>query len=233
MYTKTLLLALSVAAFSSCSTAYKSGQTPDDVYYSPVRPDEESINNDRNDDKRDQATYRPAEDWQVRMAIRDRRWRDLDDYSYDNSPYNYCYCNCNHYTGYYYNPFFYPVPIYNVKINTVKLNNTPRMVNLNAYHNYNPAVANQKTSGTYWINPIRYNNSNTNSGRGLGNTIRRMVEPRTTTTSTTSSNNDSRSYTPSTNTSTNNNSSNNNSSSTSSSSSSSNSGSVSRPPRGN
>lgn len=225
MYTKTLLIALSVAAFSSCSTAYKSGQTPDDVYYSPVRVEEEDNDKDK-DDNRNQTTYQSPEDWQVRMAIRDRRWRDLDDYSYNNSPYNYCYCQCNHYTGYYYNPYFYPTPIY--KINTVKLNNTPRMVNLNAYHNYNPVVANQKTSGTAWINPSRYNNSNTNNNKGLGNTIRRMVEPKRNSTSTSSSSNNERSYTP-----TSNNNSNSSSNSSNSSSSSSNTGSVSRPARGN
>ncbi len=37
MNTRILLLALSVAALSSCSSVYKSGQTPDDVYYSPAR----------------------------------------------------------------------------------------------------------------------------------------------------------------------------------------------------
>jgi uncharacterized lipoprotein len=37
MKTKLLLLAVSVAVFSSCSTMYKTGQTPDDVYYSPLR----------------------------------------------------------------------------------------------------------------------------------------------------------------------------------------------------
>ena len=36
MNTRILLLALSVAALSSCSSVYKSGQTPDDVYYSPA-----------------------------------------------------------------------------------------------------------------------------------------------------------------------------------------------------
>ena len=36
MNTRILLLAISVAAFSSCSSVYKSGQTPDDVYYSPA-----------------------------------------------------------------------------------------------------------------------------------------------------------------------------------------------------
>src|ERR1700712_1733380 len=34
-YTKILFLALGVAALSSCSSAYRMGQTPDDVYYSP------------------------------------------------------------------------------------------------------------------------------------------------------------------------------------------------------
>ena len=38
MNSKILLLALFVAALSSCTTAYKTGQTPDDVYYSPARP---------------------------------------------------------------------------------------------------------------------------------------------------------------------------------------------------
>jgi len=37
MNTKILFLALSVAALTSCSTAYKMGQTPDDVYYSPAK----------------------------------------------------------------------------------------------------------------------------------------------------------------------------------------------------
>jgi len=39
MNIKNLLLVLSsAAALTSCSTAYRSGQTPDDVYYSPSRP---------------------------------------------------------------------------------------------------------------------------------------------------------------------------------------------------
>jgi hypothetical protein len=42
MNSRFLLLALAVAAFSSCSSVYKSGQTPDDVYFSPARPQAES-----------------------------------------------------------------------------------------------------------------------------------------------------------------------------------------------
>jgi hypothetical protein len=36
MNTRILLLAISIVALSSCSSVYKSGQTPDDVYYSPA-----------------------------------------------------------------------------------------------------------------------------------------------------------------------------------------------------
>jgi hypothetical protein len=43
MKSSVLLLALVVAALSSCTTAYKTGQTPDDVYYSPTRPQDEYV----------------------------------------------------------------------------------------------------------------------------------------------------------------------------------------------
>ena len=36
-----LLLAFLVAALSSCTSMYKTGQTPDDVYFSPTRPQDE------------------------------------------------------------------------------------------------------------------------------------------------------------------------------------------------
>lgn len=41
MNTKFLFLVLGVAALSGCSTAYKTGQTPDDVYFSPAKPQQE------------------------------------------------------------------------------------------------------------------------------------------------------------------------------------------------
>ena len=49
-YTKLVLFAAAVTALTSCSTAYKMGQTPDDVYYSPAKPQSESVaSNDRDD----------------------------------------------------------------------------------------------------------------------------------------------------------------------------------------
>ena len=216
MQSKILLLALSVAAFSSCSTAYKTGQTPDDVYYSPVRVVEVKQKND----DRDEARYQPKEDYEITMGIRDRRWRDFrDDYDYDNSPYNYCVCNCKS-TGYYYNPYYYPWAIYSTKV-SAPVNTTPRMVNLNAYNGYNTRVASGKTNGTISVSngPTQYNNSN-RSGSRLGNILRQTIEP----TPSSSSSNNTRTYTPP--------SSSSSSSSSGSSSSGSSSGSVSRPGRG-
>lgn len=82
---------------SSCTTAYKSGQTPDDVYYSPEKKTSGSeyvqMNRDnddrptyrsnrRNDDYRDDLAY--DEDRYLRMKVRNRnRWSDLDYYYSD------------------------------------------------------------------------------------------------------------------------------------------------------
>ena len=216
MQSKILLFALSVAAFSSCSTAYKTGQTPDDVYYSPVKVVEQ-----RTETKREEQRYEKTNnDYEITMSIRDRRWRDFrDGYEYDNSPYNYCYCNCKN-TGYYYNPYYYPWAIYTLSPTyKTPVNSTPRMVNLNTYNGYNTRVAAGKTNGSLYNsnNSSQYNNSNRSSSR-LGNTIRQTIEPIPTTPS---SNNNTRTYSPSS------------SNSSSSGSSSSGSGSTpSRPARG-
>ena len=222
MQSKTLLLALSVAAISSCSTAYKTGQTPDDVYYSPVRVVEVK---EKQNDNRNQVRYQREDDYEITMGIRDRRWRDFsDDYSYNSSPYNYATCKTYNY-GYYYNPYYYPWAIYTGKLTySAPVNTTPRMVNLNAYNGYNSRVATGKTTGTVtWANPsTQYNNSNRSSNRSEA---REYIVPRNNNSS--SPSNDTRTYTPSSN-----NSSNNNNNSSGNSSSGSSSGSVSRPGRG-
>jgi hypothetical protein len=213
MQSKILLLALSVAAFSSCSTAYKTGQTPDDVYYSPAKVVEEKKQAERKPDQ-----YEQKSDYEITMGIRDRRWRDFrDDYEYDNSPYNYCYCNCKN-TSYYYNPYYYPWAIYTTY--SPPVNTTPRMVNLNTYNGYNTRVAVSKTNSTStFSNNSQYNNSN-RSGSRVGNILRQTIEP----TPSSPSSNNTRTYSPSSNSS---------SGSSSSGSSSSGSGSSSnRPARG-
>ena len=228
MNAKILLLAFSAVAFTSCSTAYKSGQTPDDVYYSPVRPADETRKEERYNTQPNY-TQTTVEEKRIRMTIRDRRWRDLDDdydYSYNYSPYRYCYSGYNNY-GYYYNPYYYSRPLYSPR---TEVNTTPRMVNLNTYKNYTAAVTstNPKTGSvtTTYQPGKQYNNSNNNGGSRIGNAIRQVITPSASSnTNSSSSNNNTRTYTPS-----------NNNSSSSSSSSSSGSGSsgtpVARPGRG-
>jgi uncharacterized membrane protein YgcG len=214
MKTKILLFALSAAVFSSCSTAYKSGQTPDDVYYSPERPIEVRTENDR-----DQVRYKQPVDYEITMSIRDYRWRDFrEDYNYENSPYNYTCTKYNY--GYYYNPYYYPWAIYTGKVTYSKpVNTTPRMVSLNSYTGYNSRVAAGKTSGMItWSNPsYQYNNSNRSSSRTES---RRFILPSINS----SSSNETRTYSPSSNS--------GSSRGSSSGGSGSSGGSVSRPGRG-
>ena len=219
MNIKILLLALSAAAVSSCSTAYRSGQTPDDVYYSPARVAEEDY---RQEQKKDEVKHYTYKDRQIQMSVYDRRWRDFDDdYDYRYDPYHYGYSY-----GYYYNPYYcyYPVYITNVAISNPK-NTVPRMTNLGSYNNTVYSIQNTKTGNSNFMStPRPYNNSNS-----ANNYIRRILSSpapeynnsTNNSSNTTSPDNNTRSYTPSS------------SSSSSGSSSSGSSGTpVSRPGRG-
>lgn len=217
------ILAVAAVTISSCSTAYKSGQTPDDVYFSPVRAVDERETKEevrRTDNRTD--SY---EEREIRMATRDRRWRDINDeydYTYRYDPYRYGY---NY--GYYYNPYYYNRPVFLPGYTIVNpKNTTPRSTNLGSYKNPTLVVANNKTGETRWVPANRsYNNSNNS-----GSFIRRVITPAATTNSgsnrnnTNYENNNTRTYTPS----------NNSSNSSSSGSSSGSSGApVSRPVRNN
>ena len=171
MQLRILLLLSTAIAFASCNTAYKSGQTPDDVYYSPARLIVSEANHDKDDEKKDEKENRQDEtskteryeEREIRMRIRDRRWRDLnDDYacncSCDYTPYKYGY---NY--GYYYNPYYYSAPVYfvNSKYTNPKLAPV-RAANLGGY---TPTVTvktiNAKTGNTeYKQRAGAYNNSN-------------------------------------------------------------------------
>lgn len=194
MNTKLLLLIISIATISSCTTMYKSGQTPDDVYFSPVRTyGEGSV---KQDDSQDEARnyYNNNEDWQIRMGITDPRWRYLDnEISYNPYLYGYNY-------GYYYNPYYCSYPVYNpvvVVVNNPKTT-TPRMVNLggygNGYNNINTAL----NSKTNYITPRPARTYNNNNGSSFGNTLRKILSPGGNSNSTNNSSNSSnRTYSPS------------------------------------
>ena len=214
MNVKLLLIAISAVSLGSCSTAYRSGQTPDDVYYSPVRVVEEK--NEREEQK--EVRKVDTEEREIRMATRDRRWRDWDDD---------CNCDCNYdpyrygYNyGYYYNPYYYPYPVYSGYTFYNPKNTTPRMANLGGYNPKTLVVSNPKTGEVKWTNaPKVYNNSNNSNSNG--GYIRRPLN----TSDNNSTINSNRTYNPSSNSSS--------SGSSSSPSRNSSSAPVSRPSRGN
>src|SRR5688572_6212353 len=122
-----IVLSIVTAAllFTSCSTAYRSGQTPDDVYFSPERPKSEEYvrvddNNDRqyryrgNDDvaSRYDDRYDYYDDRYLRMRVRNRRmWSDLDFYYSDPYAFNYYPNRFGNYFGYNsINPYSYWSP---------------------------------------------------------------------------------------------------------------------------
>ena len=184
---KNLLFLCSILFFASCSAVYKSGQTPDDLYFSKPKVVLENTN-------RYEKLDNVYEERQIRMAAYDYRWRSLDDrydYNYSYHPYNYGY---NY--GYYYNPYYYAYPVYGQSALFVNpKNSTIRTTNLTSYNNTVSGYTPSKTSGSTRTIIVRgYNNSNNQTNRN------NTYDTRTY--------NENRSYTPSSNS---NNSSNNNS----------------------
>jgi len=87
MKTRILLLAISAAFLSSCGTMYKSGQTPDDVYYSPGREQVGYV--ETKEDPEDNRRYKDeyTDDRYLRMKSSNQRWSAFDDdYMYWNNP---------------------------------------------------------------------------------------------------------------------------------------------------
>lgn len=83
---KILIIILSVVLFSACSTVYKTGQTPDDVYFSPSLNRSEYLVMDDEDGYR--AEDVPMDDRYLRMkSMRRGRWSAFDDdFNYWNDP---------------------------------------------------------------------------------------------------------------------------------------------------
>ena len=116
-----LLSVLSMGLLSACTTAFKAGQTPDDVYYSPGREAAETVKAEQNQ-KQQEAAYQEyvssLDDRYLRMKIANRhRWSAIDnfDYWYD-SRYDFGAYN---YNSYYYNtlnPYAYWNPGWNLGI---------------------------------------------------------------------------------------------------------------------
>lgn len=159
-----LLFIIIAVIITSCSTAYKTGQTPDDVYYSPARIQTYEVRNDR-DIRDDNTVYTNSDDREIRRRIRHRRYRQYDD------GYNYPY-------GYYGTVYGNP------KYGTTQHTSEPRKTNLGAYTPNSSAPdsvkINPKTgkfANTTTTSPVRTfaNPGSSNNGTGVGNAIRRIL----------------------------------------------------------
>ena len=209
-----LLLTILTAAFSSCSTSYKTGQTPDDVYYSPARLQMDEVRRDR-ETRDDNTVYTSSDDREIRSRVRNRRYRRYNDrYNYPNG---------------YYGPTYG-----NSKFGTPQNTSEPRKTNLGGYTPNsgtdsvtasNPKMGMQNNTGAADGNttpvrtfgtPPKTSNNNTN----VGNFIRKVLSGTNTSNnnSNNSNNSDNNSSSRTFNNSSNNNNSNNNSNNNNSSS---------------
>jgi uncharacterized membrane protein YgcG len=200
-----LLLVLSAAILGSCTSAYKTGQTPDDVYFSPDRQQDKYVTA-----KEDDNVYRNDDyydDQYLRMKVHNRMmWSELDDPYFYNPRYSYSYYNNwsnpwspNTYWNYYYNPYCSPV-IYTPK--TVIAYNHPRVFNMNTYNgtqltnsNYtNPKGSSLNNGYNYSSRPVRivgYNPANNSQSSGAGNFLRNVFNNSGSSSNNSSSNNSS------------------------------------------
>jgi uncharacterized membrane protein YgcG len=161
---KTIFTYIALATLvTSCST-YKSGQTPDDLYYAkpPVAAVEEKKREVR--DEVSENYQDRVEERNIRFGINNRRWRSFDEYDYN---YN---CRYNPYafgynSPYYFNPYFHQYPVFTTFTNnTVK--GSVRMTNLNAYNGTITSYTNTKFGTTVRTNTVRsYNTPSTQPAR--------------------------------------------------------------------
>ncbi|WP_153800746.1 hypothetical protein [Foetidibacter luteolus] len=110
---KNILSLICVAAvMASCSSAYRTAQTPDDVYYSPAAPRAEARYADnRSTDDRYEEYMTTNDDQYLRMKVANRsRWNAIDDFDYwYDSRYDFGYgCAVSRSSMFYsFNPYFY------------------------------------------------------------------------------------------------------------------------------
>jgi hypothetical protein len=186
MKTTNLFVLLLVVLLSSCTAAYRTGQTPDDVYYSPARPEEEYVRAQREESRRYRYAEEDYEDRYLRMKVRNRnQWNDLNDwYSYERwtlgsnsyfaptvNPFvswNYFY---NPYYSYY-NPYFAHWAVATAV--TKPITTGPRTFNLNTYQQTPVNIKSTRAqSGQYA--PANYSTpTSRSSSSNRGNSLREI-----------------------------------------------------------
>lgn len=160
-----LLSVSSVLILASCSTAYKTGQTPDDLYYA-----ERAYDNYARTEERSSDDY--YEDRYLRMKVQNRtRWTELDDWYYADHRNRYkvytgCYDGWSPYTYWnsYYNPYYRP-PVY-VKTVRTPVYSKPRTFNLNAYNPNDGQTKNYRNTQPAGSSNNSYNTRSSDSNNG-------------------------------------------------------------------
>ena len=193
---KPLLILFVIAGLSSCTTAYKIGQTPDDVYYSPAPPQNEYVTT-RNEEERNDYYTSSSEDREIRRRINNRRLRVYNDYDYgynyptsypsvyispygyNSYPYGYNSYGYNYYSPYSYN--YYPVYVY-PKTRLAPTYVGPRKYNLGTYTPTSTLSTNTRSgninTGARGNAPVRtFTKPPANNGSGVGNFIRKVFSP--------------------------------------------------------
>jgi uncharacterized membrane protein YgcG len=172
-----------VFVFASCTSAYKTGQTPDDVYFSPARQQDEYVRVEKQDDRQYQNEDEYRDDRYLRMKVRDRRWSTLDDgYFYGYYPSSPVLYNSSWNAINYWNVMYNPYCGYGY--NTVIINNPktavynkPRTFNLRVFDNTvlptNSKGYTSTTPRTYSA-PASNNNNYRNSGSNAGTFLREV-----------------------------------------------------------
>ncbi|MBZ5856657.1 hypothetical protein [Flavihumibacter profundi] len=131
-----LIAGAALVALSSCSSVYKSGQTPDDVYYSPGKPVMAVAQSDNSNRQTDTRNYEPSyrDDQYLRLMISAGHYpmyssmyyyndfAMVDPWMYNNWQWNsymvwsfgfYSPWNPMFYWNSFYNPYYYPpMPMY-------------------------------------------------------------------------------------------------------------------------
>ncbi len=180
-----LLAAIITATICSCSTSYKTGQTPDDVYYSPVRLQNDNVRRDNNENKNvyDNSVYSTPEDREIRRRVHNRRYRRYDDrYGRYDDRYDYPY-GYNDYSPVYINPKSGRAPNTSQPRKTNLGAYTPHTISADSIRSTNPKLGMQNNSGATnngTANPVRTfdtpgsSSGTPNNGSGVGNFIRKI-----------------------------------------------------------
>jgi hypothetical protein len=189
MKSSLLITAVALLGLGSCSV-YKSGQTPDDVYFSPAKEKDSYVAANMRSDRYSGYEYDNPDDRWLRMRVRDPyRWSTFDDYGYGYANYGYNSWAYNPYSlsysyfspfgwnsywmwNNYYNPYYSQIVVLNPKTQPAVYNRV-RNLSLSSYtnRNYNnrnnPNVRPRMRLGS---SNAGYNNSNS----GLGSSIRKV-----------------------------------------------------------